>query len=272
MTGNIIATTDFEARADRAIDRAIALGRETGRGVIVFHGRTLDPGAEEDAHAISERIKSVLPTDPGEVELATEIGPVPQKIAQLAEEQTADLIVMGVAKHTSLGDYILGTVVDDVIRRTSRPVLVVKQRPHAAYRRIAIATDFSSFSQAATDWAATFFPDAELHLLHAFHMPYQAWNNAAYVSKELERHASHEMASFVADMPEDVAKRTKTHIAKGTVAGTMQRLIISKEIDLVVLGSHGETGFRHATIGSQAHDLLTSVPVDTVIVSPKVRG
>lgn len=271
MSRTILATTDFLARADRAIDRAIALGKESEREVIVFHGRTLDPGAEEDAHTISEKIKAVLPPDAGDVKLATEIGHVPANIAKVADDNDADLIVMGVARHSSIGDFILGTVVDDVIRRTPRPVLVVKQRPQQPYAKIAIATDFSVFSQSATEWAASFFPDAELHLLHAFHMPYQAWNNAEYVVKELEGYAKDEMASFVADLPPKIAERITTHIANGTVAGAMNRLVASENIDLVVLGSHGETGFRHAMIGSQANDLLTSIAVDTAIVGPKVK-
>lgn len=272
MSGPIIATTDFHARADRAIDRAIALGKESGREVIVFHGRTLDPGKEEDAHTISTKIRSVLPHDAGEVQLATRIGHIPQNIAACADDNNADLIVMGVAKHNSLGDFILGTVVDDVIRRTPRPVLVVKQRPQKPYTRIAIATDFSVFSLAATEWAATFFPGAELHLMHAFHMPYQAWNNADYVAKELESYAKEEMQTFIGDLPPAIAARVTTHIANGTVASAMNRLIASQGIDCVVLGSHGETGFRHAMIGSQANDLLTSVPVDTAIVGPQVKG
>ena len=272
MTGPIIVTTDFHARADRAIDRAIALGKQTGREVIVFHGRSLDPGKEEDAHTISKKIRAVLPPGAGDVQIATEIGHVPQNIAACADANNADLIVMGVAKHNSLGDFILGTVVDDVIRRTPRPVLVVKQRPQAPYAKIAIATDFSVFSLAATGWAADFFPNAQLHLLHAFHMPYQAWNNAEYVVKELESYATEEMQSFVGDLPPDIAARVTTHIANGTVSGAMHKLIASEGIDCVVLGSHGESGFRHAMIGSQANDLLTSVPVDTAIIGPQVTG
>ena len=90
--------------------------------------------------------------------------------------------------------------------------------------------------------------------------------------KELESYATEEMQSFVGDLPPDIAARVTTHIANGTVSGAMHKLIASEGIDCVVLGSHGESGFRHAMIGSQANDLLTSVPVDTAIIGPQVTG
>ena len=51
----------------------------------------------------------------------------------------------------------------------------------------------------------------------------------------------------------------------------MAWLVEEQGVDLLVLGSHGESGFRHATLGSQASELLRTSSVDTMVVSPAIR-
>ncbi|WP_271079431.1 universal stress protein [Aurantiacibacter sp. MUD61] len=272
MSGPIIAGTDFGPRADRAIDRAIALGEQLGHEVIVFHARDLPPYPTEDNHDLDAQLREVLPRGAKNVQLAYKGGNPPQAIADFADEKNAGLIVLGVARHNSIGDYFLGTAVDSTIRRTDLPVLVVKKRPQQPYQTIAIATDFSEFAQRAARWAADTFPQAKLHLLHAFHVPFAAWNNAAYVTDEIGNYAREKMAEFVKALPEELQGRITTHVENGMLGSAMNTLIVREGVDLVVLGSHGETGFRHATIGSQANSLLTSSHADTVIIGPRVTS
>ncbi|MBH5321068.1 universal stress protein [Aurantiacibacter sediminis] len=270
MSGPIIAGTDFGPRADRAIDRAIALGEQLGREVIVFHARDLPPYSTDDGHDLDAQLREVLPRGAQGVQFAYKSGSPPHAIGEYADEKNAELIVLGVARHNSIGDYFLGTAVDNCIRRTDLPVLVVKKRPQREYETIAIATDFSEFSVRAARWAAEMFPDAKLHLLHAFHVPYAAWNNAAYVTEEISGYAREKMDEFMKALPDEVQSRITTHVEKGMLTSAINTLIAREGIDLVVLGSHGETGFRHATIGSQANSLLTSSIADTVIIGPRV--
>lgn len=177
---------------------------------------------------------------------------------------------MGVARNNSVGDFFLGTAVDRVIRGTSKPVLVVKNRPHHPYRKILVATDFSDPSQEAIKWAAANFPQAEVHLLHAYSVPFEAWNKASYVAEEIEAEASKHLADMVAELQEDVRSRTHTHVARGNLCTAVNQVTDHVGIDLVAVGSQGETGFRHATIGSQASAVLESAKADTVLIGPRV--
>lgn len=52
-------------------------------------------------------------------------GPAPEAIARVAEEQACDLIVMGRRGLTAMGETLLGSVSDTVLRLTYLPVLVV---------------------------------------------------------------------------------------------------------------------------------------------------
>ena len=75
-------------------------------------------------------------------------------------------------------------------------MLVVKERPKAGYEHIVIGTDLSKPSARAVEAAVAMFPDAQLHLVHAFHVPYEAWQQAAYVKEELAETAQRHCDEF----------------------------------------------------------------------------
>jgi hypothetical protein len=54
-----------------------------------------------------------------------------------------DLLVMGTGEKASLRQRLLGSTIDHVLRHALQPVLSVRDRTQAAYRTMAVATDFS---------------------------------------------------------------------------------------------------------------------------------
>lgn len=63
-------------------------------------------------------------------------GPAPEAIARVAEEQACDLIVMGRRGLTSMGEALLGSVSDSVLRLTFLPVLMVHAAPDETNFRV----------------------------------------------------------------------------------------------------------------------------------------
>lgn len=271
MHGPIVAATDFSARADRAVDRALMLGRELGRDVDLLHALEYAPGQKVDKRALDKKMCEILPPGTGEsIRFAYPEGSVPSAIARYAEDYDASLLVLGVARYNSIGDYFLGTAVDRIIRGTSKPVIVVKNRPHHPYSKIVVATDFSDASKKAIRWALETFPDAPIHVVHAFHVPFQAWNQAPYVAAEIEQEAKSRMADLVQELPDAATQRITTHVFQGNLTSVINSVTEEQGGDLVVVGSQGETGFRHATIGSQANAVLEHSIVDTALIGPRV--
>ena len=270
MSGPILAATDFSARADRAVDRAIRLGKELGREVELVHAIEYAPGQPVDKAVLDRRMRDILPETDATLRFSYPEGSVPAAIAERAEETDASMMVLGVARYNSVGDYFLGTAVDRIIRGTSKPVIVVKNRPHDPYRKILVATDFSGYSHAALDWAGTTFPDAEIHVVHAFAVPFQAWNKAQYVADEIEAEAKAKLDEFLGELPEGLRANCQPHVLRGNLCSVVNGLVDEKGIDLVVVGSQGETGFRHATIGSQASAVLETSKADTAVIGRRV--
>lgn len=187
MGGKIVVGTDFRAEADRAIDRALKLAEEWDAEVILVHA--LDP-ADVDPPSKGEldrRMRAVLPDREIKVTFRYPVERVDYAIASIAKEEEALLIVLGVARCNSMRDFMLGTAVDYVIRHSTVPVLVVKNRPTRPYDNIACATDFYPPSRKALEKAAELFPEANFQLIHAYHMPFEGWQKAEYVRKDMEK-------------------------------------------------------------------------------------
>jgi nucleotide-binding universal stress UspA family protein len=148
------------------------------------------------------------------------------------------------------------------------PVLVVKKKPHYPYKRLLVATDFSDCSRAALITALHMFPDAVLHLVHAFHVPFEGWLDSQEARGEWRDMAQQEMDEFLAhpDLDDGSRERMQPLLAYGSVQMEIFKAIKKLEPDLLVLGTHGRGGVVRATIGSQASDMLSSMPVDTLMV------
>ncbi len=270
MTSPIIVATDFSARADRAIDRALILGKQMGRTVKLLHA--VERRREDsDQGRLDALMENALPegfarTD--QVEFVYTEGSPPRAIAEAAEELDAALVVMGPARLNSIGDFFLGTAVDYALRHCERPVLVVKRRPHRPYSTIVTATDFSAPSANALRLALEWFPEAAHHLVHACHIPWEGFQRDLHVKDDVLEAERLRMGDFLAENAFAAGGRAapEPHVVLGGPHQAMAQVVRETGADLAVLGSHGEGGFRHATIGSMANQLLETIPADTLMV------
>lgn len=264
----ILVATDLSARTDRAVDRAILLAQAWNVRLVVLHAIEPDSRLSAQPELANEMIRAVLPDPAADVDIVPALAEAPTAIVDAASGMGCGLIVTGVARFNSFGDYVLGTAVDHVIRQASVPVLVVKQRPRSPYRSILVATDYSSCSRFALRTVANLFPDAMLHLVHAYHVPYEAWLRSDEVKEDVTREAQRDLEAFVQDAVTDPQARSKTsaRIGYGETHTVLSKCADELDPDLVVLGTHGCGGFIPAVIGSKAEALLRYVDVDTMVI------
>lgn len=271
MTTNgkpVLVATDLSARSDRAVDRATMLAQQWNVRLIVIHA--LEPGArlEGEPELAQEAIRSVLPDPETDVGIISAIGPAPAMIVEAASSADCGLIVTGVARMNHIGDYFTGTAVDHVVRNANVPVLVVKQRPHGPYTSILFATDYSHCSRQALLTAARLFPDAALHLVHAYHVPFESRLKSADVKEYVTQEAQKELDAFLQDtlIPTDVRSRITARVGYGEIQTVVANTADELGASLIVLGTHGSSGFVQATIGSWAETLLKGLRHDTLMI------
>ena len=139
----ILHPTDFSECSEAAREQAIALARSLGAEVILFHvlvevalysegwASTKDVRRVYDAER--KWVEETLEARAAEMREAglatrcrTEVGTPFEEIVLAAEEEGADLIVMGTHGWSGLDRLLLGSVADRVIRTAPCPVVTVR--------------------------------------------------------------------------------------------------------------------------------------------------
>lgn len=137
----ILVPTDFSKHAELAVDYAKALAEPLGARLVLVHAveEVIYPEfympvvAEDSAEQLQARAeehlqKTIARIESPGVEASIEVrrGRPALEIAEFAETEDADLIVMASHGLTGLRHFLLGSVTEQVIRRAPCPVLTVK--------------------------------------------------------------------------------------------------------------------------------------------------
>lgn len=276
----ILVATDFTSRADRAVDRALQMGRDRKAPVRFLHAQ--EPGRKDAAtpEELDRRMEHCVGypagTDQGggAIEYAYPEGSPPIAIARACEAEDAHMLLIGPARYNTFGDFFMGTAVDYVLRNTQKPVLVVKKRVRKAYDQIVAGTDFSPGSGHAIIEAARLFPEAGMHISHAWHVPFEGFQRDGHVAEQTEGEDARQLGEFVAALTKrepSLAKAT-TGLVRGGAFDAVKDGLKRFPDALVALGSHGSTGFRQATLGSNTSDMLRFLDADILVVNTKAAA
>ena len=204
-----------------------------------------------------------------EVQAVVRSGDVLQHIAAAAEQ--ADLVVLGARRDNVLREFLFGTPAERVVRISRRPVLVVKQAPASAYRRVLVPVDFSGSSALSVQLANGVAPTAEVHLFHALESTPTAQMRTAGVS--------HEVIRFNRELARARRMQALRTLGCGVVGihaavgeGPAPALALARQqalgADLVVVGKHNRSRWADFLLGSVTQRLLAAATSD-VLVLPK---
>ena len=121
---------------------------------------------------------------------------------------------------------------------------------------ILFPTDFSAVSAAAGRTAADFARhfDARLHLLHVV---------PTHFDRDTARATLRDAISALGD---DLA--VTPVVESGLAARAIVTYAQTHSIDLIVMGTHGRTGFSHALLGSIAEAVVRGAPCPVLTVPP----
>lgn len=133
----ILVASDFQECSNAALEHAIDLAKRCGARLTVVHAfevpyggdspyvaelaRTLQGDAEAQLRRLIELVGVRVPGATGIVRC----GPAWQQILDVAQEQGADLIVVGSHGRKGLPRALLGSVAEKVVRLSPVPVLTV---------------------------------------------------------------------------------------------------------------------------------------------------
>jgi nucleotide-binding universal stress UspA family protein len=185
---------------------------------------------------------------------------------------------MGAHRKLLLRDIIIGTTIERVIRAGPFPVLMVNGEVDRPYQTTLAAVDLSEASlNAVKAGMALGLPYGDrLTLVHAFvplakgKMYYAGLSREtihAYVADERLR-AGRELAAFL-DSNRFHDRAGPIRVEEGTPFEVISTTVDRSKPDVLIMGTHGRSGFAKALLGSVTEEALRSLDVDILAVPPR---
>lgn len=287
----ILAATDLSAAARLACERAVRLASACDARLELQHvvntgaldslrllfasqpddlqQRLLDEAREELCNLLAELHDGLG----GSANLHLGIGNVVNEITRQANALDADLLVLGAHGSSLVRDLIVGSTTERVLRRTGRPLLVVRRPAPRGYRQVLIPVDFSARSLKAIEVARRLAPKAALVLLHTFEVPFEGRLRHAGVSEQ-------ELAALRASAQREGETRMAELIARaGLPAAALHSLVLygdpSVQIleherlqgsELIVIGKRGQNSLEDLLLGSVTKHILSQAQSDVLVI------
>ena len=247
--------------------RAAALVAETQAATDVGLDRVLDEARRSLAHLDVT------------VETVARRGHASPEIVAAAAELAADWLVVGARGRSSIPDFVLGSVSQEVTRYAACSVLVVRGEGRAP-RRVLFAVDGSEHARAAVQ-CVEWFPvpaTAEVQVLSVVH-PSDALGTIAMLPAEhpakdalgeIQREdwaaATHVAAQAHAALLARGWAGDEPQVREGHPAAEILRSAAEIEADLIVVGSRGLRGPKGYRIGSVAQKIVRYATVPVLVV------
>ncbi|HKV06798.1 MAG TPA: universal stress protein [Thermoanaerobaculia bacterium] len=187
-----------------------------------------------------------------------EYGPSHRALIETADKVGADLILVGATESPRMSK-LFGATAERVVRKATRPVLLVRGELPVPPRRILLPVDLSPLSAEAFRCG--------LHLLERFVPDGNAALEAFFVMPS-DAEATPGLARFV----EANAATTTWKIGTKTARGYADEEILLRteewDPDLVVLGTHGRGGFERFLLGSVAASVVRNGRTSVLVIPP----
>ena len=294
---NIMVATDGSEAAKRAVDSAVKIAQQNKAKLYAVHvispGETKvtqhDPRDAEWKEHIKENLMAQGREATKYVETAGKIvgvevesvileGNPANEIVNFAEKNDIELIVTGTLGKTGITKFLLGSVAENVVRHSKKPVLVagimesgtkIKDKP---YSQILIATDGSKSAEDAAYLGIKFARqyDAKVYAVYVISITTydtvcldESWSIEH--CEECEK-TGHRATSSVVEKAKFAGLEAESVILKGNTAEKILDFADEHDIDLVVVGSLGKSGIEHFALGSVSEKVVRHAKVPVLVV------
>lgn len=287
----VLAPTDLSAPARQAAERAARLAAVCGARLVLQHVVSLgaldalrqlfaaQPGdlrqrlLDEARDELRELAAELCAPHVASADIHLSAGSALAEITSQADALDADLLVLGARGASLVRDLAVGSTTERVLRKTGRPLLVVRGEVQHDYRRVLIPVDFSPRSLQAIAMARALAPRAEIVLLHAFEVPFEGRLRHAGVSEA-------ELAGLLANARREAeAQMSELLIAAGLPAATVQPVIVHGDpnlhildqqqlqgCELIVIGKRGQGPLEELLLGSVTKHILSQAKSDVLVI------
>jgi len=256
MFKKILYPTDFSNYADeifQCIDELKAIGVEEVVYVHVVDLKTARGSAsmlEENAKSLMEERKKKLEDNGLKVIIHVPTGDPAAEIIKVAEKEDVSLILIGARGKGLIREAFLGSVSYNVMRRTAKPILVMKFKTvvragvlccelifKPMFRKILYPTDFSECSERALEYIKEAIGAgvgvAEVVIVHVVEK-----GETLEEIEENKRKAEAELEG-IKEVIERKGVKVKTSITAGIASEEILRVAREENASIIMMGSRG---------------------------------
>jgi nucleotide-binding universal stress UspA family protein len=277
----ILVPTDNSSCAQAALDHATHIGRHVGAEVHIL--QIAEPRvsyADGFCGVDGKETRDENPIRPSVMVTESDLVPyrrvtrtasdVSAAILEYVQQADVDLIVMGAHGEraanrfltSGLEHLLIGQTAEQIVQRAPCPVFTVGMRRGrfpSLVDRILVPVDFSPFSQRAVTHARQLAAlyDAKLDVLHVIELQLADDEPDSAVAS-VERGALQRLEHFYAHVPgPDVP--FGAHVVWGRPTRQIVQFAEQKEVQLIVLGSHGHATAERLPLGRESEQIVQMV-------------
>ena len=225
--------------------------------------KTLEQTMKEDGERLLKRVESLLPLHAGPTTKQLRVGSPAKTILSMAEEQKADLIVMGARGLGPIKERLLGSVSHRILTLAPCATLIVNG-PVKPVKQILLPLEGPSDAEAAVRFLRLkpFHEAVEVTLMTVL-----PWTEPPWPSGAAAEAAATEMLEKQTEYIESMAERLRAigYQAHGVaLVGIPATMILQQATtlrsDLILMGTKGRQGITRFVLGSVSHAVLHKTP------------
>ena len=293
--GDRIISDILEDTSQSALNQAVELATATGASITLsavlelseqaLHLIELDKDnihrtVEDAAAADLEKLATALRSQGLTVQTRLMIGRPADQLTLEAIRGGYSIVLVGTRKRSSTARALFGSTCNKLMRVCPVPVWVVKPGEVRELREVLVASDFSEIGLAVTDAGVQMAKvlSAKLFLLHAIEFPFESYLHTAGISeqevanyrKRIHREAEENLQSQLQQCDyRTVAAGVQIELAEGSPDSVIPQYVEDREIDLLVIGTHGRSGFSGMLLGNTAERVLPHVHSSVLVIKPR---
>ncbi|MEP7142965.1 MAG: universal stress protein [Ferruginibacter sp.] len=143
-------------------------------------------------------------------------------------------------------------------------------------KRILVPVDFSAASINALDTAIAMAKQQEagillLNVVETSGLSDNSGHNAEETALAMTHHSEQELLSLQHSITERFLMPCEVISASGMVSSTIIKISVSHKADIIIMGTHGSSGFRETLIGLNAFNVVKNAACPVLTVPPEKK-
>lgn len=291
----IIVATSLNEASDQVVAAAVALAQHSGAELHVFHSIMPPMGYYSSAMGMSVAYPETVEAQEkwGKMQVKEqllrlgiaedrypvliEVGSPHRTLLEAAESLKADLLVVGATEVVQPLVPILGSTADRVLRKATCPVLVIKGTFELSPSRVLAPVDLSDLcedslrrglqvlGQMRDGAAPTVEPLFVLSQVDREH-------SMQFTPEQIDRFASEELDRFLERLGDTYGATMAPHLCSGQPKEEILERLEKVPADLVIMGTHGRSGFERLLLGSITSEVVRATPTNILVVPPSAAA